>query len=180
MIAVVVELGDDGAHAVVAQAAGVVGRGDEAGAQGVHLGQGADHAGVAEVIGKLAPGKAGAGGRLHGDDAVVGLAPEHLAHEGGDQAAQVGAAAGAADDDVRLDAVLIQRSLGLQADDGLVQQNLVEDAAQHIAVALAGWWRPPRPRRWRSPGSRWCPGCSARIFRPTAVVSEGEGVTEAP
>ena len=88
--AVVVELADHRAHAVVPQAAGVVGRGDEAGAQGVHLGQGADHARVAEVIGELAPGEAGAGGGLHGDDPVVGLPPELLPHKGGDETAQVG------------------------------------------------------------------------------------------
>ena len=133
-----IQLGDDAAHAVVAQAAGVVGRGDEAVAQRVHLGHGADHAGVAEVILEHAAGQAGAGSRLYGDDAVVGLAPEHLAHEGRDQAAQIGAAAGAADDDIGLDAVLLQRGLGLKADDGLVQQHLIQHAAQHVAVALAG------------------------------------------
>ena len=120
---------------MIAQAACVVGGGNEPAAQGVHLGQGADHAGVAEVIGVLAPGEAGAGGGFHGDDAVVGLTPELLTHEGGDEAAQVGAAAGAADDDVGLDVVLIQRGLGFQTDDGLVQQHLIEHAAQHIAVA---------------------------------------------
>ena len=133
-----IQLGDDAAHAVIAQAAGVVGGGDEAVAQSVHLGHGADHAGVAEVILEHAAGQTGAGGGLHRDDAVIGLAPEHLAHKGGDQAAQVGAAAGAADDDVGLDAVLLQRGLGLKADDGLVQQHLIQHAAQHIAIALAG------------------------------------------
>ena len=135
---VVVELAEGGAHAVEAQAAGVVGGGDEAAAQGVHLRQGADHAGIAEVIGEFSAGEAGAGGRLHGDDAVIRLAPELFAHEGGDQAAQIAAAAGAADDDVGFDAVLIQRGLGLQADDALVQEHLVEHAAQHIAVAGVG------------------------------------------
>ena len=131
-----VELADDGAHAVVAQAAGMGGRGHEAAAQGVHLGGGADFAGVAEVIGELAAGQAGAAGRLHGNDVILRLAPQHLAHEGGDEAAQVGAAAGAADDHIGLDAVFIQRRLGLQTDDGLVEQHLVQHAAQHVAVAL--------------------------------------------
>src|SRR5699024_1137860 len=120
-VAVGVELGEGGAHAVVAQAAGVVGGGDETAAQGVHLGQGADHAGVAEVVGVLAPGQAGAGGGLHGDEAVVRLAPELLPHEGGDETAQVAAAAGTADDDVGLHAVLVQGGLALQADDRLVE-----------------------------------------------------------
>ena len=43
---------------------------------------------------------------------------------------------GAADDDVRLDAVLVHGRLGLQADDALVEQHLVEHRPQHIAVAL--------------------------------------------
>ena len=98
----------------------MVGGGNEAAAQGVHLCQGADLAGVAEVVGKLAAGEAGAGGGLHGDDAVVLFAPELLAHEGGDQAAQVAAAAGAADDDIGSDAVFVESRLGLQADDALV------------------------------------------------------------
>ena len=124
---------------MVPQAAGVVGGGDEARAQGVHLGQGADLAGVAEVVGEFAAGEAGAGGGLHGDELVVPLTPELLAHEGGDQAAQVAAAAGAADDDVRHDVVLVQGRLGLQADDGLMQQHLVQHTAQHVPVAgLAG------------------------------------------
>ena len=111
----------------------MVGGGDKAVAQGVHLGHGADLTGVAEVVFEHAPGQAGAGGRLHGDDAVVRLAPQHLAHEGGDQTAQIGAAAGAADDDIRLDAVFIQSRLCLQTDDGLVQQHLIQHTAQHIA-----------------------------------------------
>src|SRR5699024_4497720 len=101
--AVVVQLGKHGAHAVEAQAAGVVGRGDEPRAQRVHFCQRADHAGVAEVVGKAAAGKAGAGGRLHGDDAVIPLAAQLFAHEGGNQPAQVGTAARTADDNVRHD-----------------------------------------------------------------------------
>ena len=137
-VAVVVQLGEDAAHAVIPQTAGVVGRGNEVAAQGVHFCQGAHHAGVAEVIGKLAPGETGAGGGLHGDEPVVLLTPELFTHEGGDQTAQVAAASGAADDDVGHNVVLIQRRLGLQADDTLVQQYLVEDAAQHVAVARGG------------------------------------------
>ena len=90
--------------------------------------QGADHAGVAVVVNVLAPGEGGAGGGFHSDELVVGLTADLLTHKGGDQAAQVGAAAGAADDDVRLDAVLVAGGLCLQADDGLVEQHLVEHA----------------------------------------------------
>lgn len=95
--------------------------------------------GVAEVVGELSPGKAGAGGGFHRDEAVVPLSPELLAHERGDQTAQVAAAAGAADNDIWHYAVLIQRDLGLQTNDGLVQQDLVEHAPQYIAITvLAG------------------------------------------
>ena len=129
--AVVVELAEDAAHAVVAQAARVVGAGDEAGAEGVHLGQRADHAGIAEVVDKFAAGEAGTAGRLDGDEAVVGLAPQLLAHEGADEAAEVAAAAGAADDDVGLDAQLVEGGLGLEADDALVEQYLIQHTAAH-------------------------------------------------
>ena len=57
-------------------------RGHEAGAQGVHLLHGADSARVAVVVGVDAPGEAGAGGRLHGNEAVVALSPQFLPHEG--------------------------------------------------------------------------------------------------
>ena len=60
-ISVVVELAQHGAHAVIPEAPGVVGGGDEAAAQGVHLRQGTDHTGVTEVIGKGPAGEAGAG-----------------------------------------------------------------------------------------------------------------------
>ena len=112
-VPVMVQLGEDAAHPVIPQATGVVGRGNEVAAQGVHFCQGAHHAGVAEVIGKLAPGETGAGGGLHGDEPVVLLTPELFTHEGGDQTAQVAAASGAADDDVGHNVVLIQRCLGL-------------------------------------------------------------------
>ena len=114
---------------MVPKAACVVGRGDEAGAERVHFGQRADHTGIAEVIGELAAREARAGRGLNGDDAVVGFSAELLAHKGRNQAAEVRAAAGAADDDVGLDAVFIKRSLGLQTDDRLVEQHLIENAA---------------------------------------------------
>jgi hypothetical protein len=107
-------------------------------AEGVHLGERADHAGVAEVVGESAAREARAGRGLDGDEAVVLLAAELLAHERRDEAAEVGAAARAADDDVGLDAVFVHRDLGLEADDGLVQQHLVEHAAEHVAVAGRG------------------------------------------
>ena len=108
---------------------------DEGGAEGVHLRERADHTGVAEVIREGTASEARAGRGLDSDDTVVVFAAEFLAHERSDQTAEVGAAAGAADDDVGLDAVLIERGLGLETDDGLVQEHLIQHAAQHIAVA---------------------------------------------
>ena len=64
--------------------------------------------------------------------------------------------------------------LGLQADDGLVQQHLVQHAAQDVAVAgLAGGGL----HRLGDGAAREpvVPGCSFKMARPTAVVSEGEG-----
>ena len=87
-IAVMIQLRQDGAHAVIAQAAGGVGGGDEGGAERIHLRERADHAGVAEVVGVDAAREARAGGRLDGDDAVIRLAAQLLAHERGDQAAK--------------------------------------------------------------------------------------------
>ena len=53
-VTIVLEFGDDGAHAVVAQAAGVVGGGQKAAAQCVHLDERAGLARVGEVVGVLA------------------------------------------------------------------------------------------------------------------------------
>ena len=133
-ISVVVELAKHAAHAVEAQTAGVVGGGDEAAAERVHLRERADLAGVTEVVGVNAAGEAGAGGGLDGDEAVVGFAAQLLAHERRDQSAEIAAAAGAADDNVGLHTVLIECGFGLKTDDALVQQHLVENASEHVAV----------------------------------------------
>ena len=77
-----------------------------------------------------------AGRRLHRDDAVVLLAAQLLAHERRDEAAEVRAAARATDDDVGLHAEALERAVRLEADDRLVQQHLVEDGPEDVAVAL--------------------------------------------
>ena len=132
---VVIQLRERRAHAVVAKTARVVGRRNEAGAERVHLCQRADHAGVAEVIGESAAREARAGRGLDGNDPVVLFAAQLLPHKRRNQTAEVRAAAGAADDDVGLDAVFIERGLRLQTDDRLVKQNLIENAAEDVAVA---------------------------------------------
>ena len=118
---------------MIAQPSGVVGRGYEAAAEGVHLGERTDFAGVAEVVGVTAAGEARTRGRFHGDDPVIRFSAQFFAHERRDQAAEVGTAARAADDDVRSDPVLVERGLGLQSDDALVQQHLREHRTEHIA-----------------------------------------------
>ena len=123
---------------MIAETARVVRRGNEVAAEGVHLGQRADHAGVAEVISVDAASEARAGSGLDRDDLIVSFAAQFFAHKGSDQAAQVGAAAGAADDHVGLDAVFVQRGLGLKTDDGLMQEHLIENGAEHIAIAGIG------------------------------------------
>ena len=133
---VVVELGEDGAHAVVAQAARVVGRRDEPAAERIHARQRCNLARVAEVVGVFAAGKGGAGGRFHRHDARIFHAAQLVGHKGGDQSAQVGAAARTPDDHVWVFAQLFHGDFTLKPDDGLVQQHLIEpmlmmDLEQH-------------------------------------------------
>ena len=113
----------------------MVRRRDEIASQGIHLRQRANHAGVAEVIGIHTPRQARAGSRFHGNDLIVRFSAQLLAHKRRDQSSQVGAAAGTTDNHVRLDPVLVQCGLGLQADHGLVQNHLIEYAPEDIAVA---------------------------------------------
>ena len=81
-IAMLGQVADLGGHAVVAQAAGMEARGDEGGAQGVHLYQGREVGGVAKVVGELALGQGRAGGGLDGDELHVATLAQLLAEEG--------------------------------------------------------------------------------------------------
>ncbi len=110
--ALMIELGQGGTHAVIAKAAGMVGGGDKVAAQRVHFGKGADHTGIAEIVSVYTAGKAGAGSGFNGDDPVVGFAAELFSHKRCDQTAQIGSAAGTADDDVGFYAVFIQGGFG--------------------------------------------------------------------
>ena len=111
--ALVIELGQGGTHAVIAQAAGVVGGRDKIAAQRIHLGKRADHTRIAEIVSVYAAGQAGAGSGFNGDDLVVGFAAELFSHKRCDQAAQIGSAAGTANDNVGFYAVFIQGGFGL-------------------------------------------------------------------
>ena len=57
-----------------------------------------------------------------------------IRHKRRNQSAQVGAAAGAAHHNVRVFSQLLHGLLAFQTDDGLVQQHLIQHAAQHIAL----------------------------------------------
>ena len=132
----IVEFGEDGAHAVIAQAAGVNRAGHEAGTERVHFGEWADFARIAEVVGVDAACEGGTAGGFDGHDVVVGFAAQFFAHERGNEAAQIGSAACTADDHVRLDAVFVERGFRFEADDGLVQENLVKNRAEDVAISF--------------------------------------------
>ena len=107
-------------------------------AESVHLRHRADPSGIAEVIRISAACEARAGRGFHRYDPVIRLAAQLLTHKRGNEAAEVGTAACAADDHVRLDAVFIAGRLCLKSDNGLVQKHLVQHAAKFIAVTRCG------------------------------------------
>ena len=129
-------------HAVVAQPAGVDRLGDEAVAERVHLQQRRHPGGVAEVVAVLTLGEARAGGRLDAADRRVDPPGELLAQEREREPAEVRAAAGAADEQVGRLADLGQLQQRLLADDRLVQQHVVEHAAEGVpGVGIGGGHR---------------------------------------
>ena len=149
-------------------------------AQGVHLDQRRQVAGIAEVVGEAALGEAGAGGRFDGHDARVALALELAAEVGHHEAGKVRSAAGAADDYVGL--VAGQRHLldGFQADDGLVQQHVIQHAAQRVlGVGILGgnFDGLGDGDAQRAVG---CRDAAARMARPDSVSVLGLAVTVAP
>ena len=88
-VAVVIQLGEDRTHAVEAKTAGVICRRNEIVAECVHLGKRCDHTGVAEVIDIFPSCEARAGCRFDCHDVVVCFSAELLAHERGNQTAEV-------------------------------------------------------------------------------------------
>ncbi len=123
---------------MVAQAARMVGGRHKAMAKGIHLCQRRHLAGVAEIIRVFAACERRAGSRLNGKNLRVGFAGQFIAHIRCNQSAEVRAAARAADDDIRGFAQNIHCGLGFQANNGLVQQHLIEYRAEHIAVIIRG------------------------------------------
>ena len=141
--------------------------------QGVHHDQGGEAGGVPEVIGVGPLGQGGAGGGLHRDEADV-LAFELVRHKGKAEAREIAAAAHAADEHIRLFPGQGQLLFGLQADDGLVQHHVVEDAPQGVVGVRVGG----RVLHRLGDGHAQAAGglrVRARMFRPAWVRSVGEG-----
>ncbi len=105
---------------------------DEGRAERVHLHQRREVRGVAEVVGVLALGQRRAGRGLDRDDAALAAAAQLQAEEREGEAGEVRAAAGAADDDVGIVARHLELLDRFLADDGLVQQHVVEHRAERI------------------------------------------------
>ena len=128
---------DDGRHAVVAEPAGMDARGDEIMAQGVHVEQRGLAGHIAVVIGIDAAGQRRAGGGLHADKADF-LAFQPVPEERGHDAGKVGAAAAAADNHIGKGADLGQLFFRLQADDGLMKNDMVQHGAEGILGIFPG------------------------------------------
>ncbi len=136
-LAGVQHVADQRAHAVVAESAGVESGGDKGAAQGVHFYQRGEVPGVAEVVGEFAFGQARAGRGFHAYGADVALATQFLADVGEGHAGEVGSAAGATHDHIRGVVGHGQLLHAFLADDGLVQEHVVEHAAQRILGVFA-------------------------------------------
>jgi len=122
---------------MVPEAARVHRGGHERVAQRVHHHQWGRARRVAEVVLTRAGGQAGAGGRLHGDG-PQGLpgAGELVTQEREHEPAEMAAAAVARDEDVRVVAGQFELFLRLVADDRLVEQDVVEHAAERVAHGM--------------------------------------------
>uniref|UniRef100_A0A0A9EEK9 Tryptophan synthase-related n=1 Tax=Arundo donax TaxID=35708 RepID=A0A0A9EEK9_ARUDO len=130
---------DQRCHSMVAKPTCMDWVGDEAMAEGVHLHERRQPRRVAEVVGVDALGERRARRGLHGPERRAHPAAQLLAHEREREPAEVGPAAGAADDDVGR---LTERRQLLQAllpDDGLVEQDVVQHAAEAVlGVGVGG------------------------------------------
>src|SRR2546426_11516633 len=142
----VVELADQGRHAVVAETARVERRRNEGVAERVHLDERREADRVAKVVDVLALREARTGARLDGDDAeLLPLAGELVGEEREGEAREVRAAADAADEDVGLRVRFLELLLHLEADDGLMHEDVVEHAPQRVLRVLARERAQPRP-----------------------------------
>ena len=130
-------MADHRRHAVIAEAAGVEAGRNEARAKRVHLDERRQVSCVAEIVGVGAAREARAGGRLHGDDAHLLAAAERRADERKRDPREVRAAAGAADDDVRIVARHLELGDRFLPDHRLVEQHVVEHRAERVVRIAA-------------------------------------------
>ena len=88
--------------------------------------------GRTKIVGIFAAGQRRTGSRFHRDNAALAAAAKLEPEEGEGDAGEIGAAARAADHDVRIVARHLQLLNRLLPDDGLVQHNVVQHRTQGI------------------------------------------------
>ena len=139
-VAVVGEFAEQWAVAVVAESAGVDGAGDELVSHGVHFHHGGESCAVAVVVAVFSFGEAGAGEGFDGDDFEVWCFSVDFVFEVGETAArEVAAAADAAGEDVGGAVDGVELGFEFEADDGLVEDDVVEDASECVlGVVVCG------------------------------------------
>ncbi len=119
-------------HAVVAQSARVNSRWHKGAAQRVHLDQRRQVAGIAKIVGESALGQAGTSRGFHGHHARAALSLDLAAQIGHHQTREIGSAARATDDHVGFVAGQAHLLDRLLPDHGLVQQDVIQHAAQRV------------------------------------------------
>ena len=107
-------------------------------AQGVHLHERCQRCGVPKVVGVGPLGYGWTGRRLHGNKLRLLTVGQPLPNEGEDHASVAAPATHAANDHVGVVVHLLELEEALLADDGLVHQNVVQDAAQGVVGVLTG------------------------------------------
>ena len=137
-LAGVVQLGNQWRLAVIAQTAGMDAGGHEVVAQGVHHRDRRHLGGIAVIEGIDPLGQGRARSRFHRHAAhFFAVGPVGDEREG--QSGEVGAAAAAGDHHVRIIPGDLHLGLGLLADHGLVQTDMIQHAAEGIVgVGMAG------------------------------------------
>ena len=125
-ISVMVQLGKNGGHPVIPQAAGVVGRWDKPAAERIHACHRRNFSGIAEIVSIFAACKGRTGSGFHRNNSGVRLSGQLIAHKRSNQPAKVGASASAPNDNIRVFTKNLHCCLRFQANDRLMQQHLIE------------------------------------------------------
>ncbi len=122
---------------MVAQATGMDPRWNEIVAEGVHIEQRGGLGHITKIIGQFAHGKRGTGGRLdtHKTDF---LTVKIVREVRGCKTGEVGTTATAADDDIRIISGNLHLLFGLKADNGLVENDMVEYGTEGVLGVFAG------------------------------------------